>query len=278
MSFRTLVEPVRTNRAILGFSGRPDAGTTVSRVISELEAVLPCEPTAILDMDGYWCTESTRPEVLVQHGQIRRLDWPEYRFSLCSPPLSQPFLIGVGPEPAIRWRAFIHEIFAILGQWDCRELTLLGSFHDQVFHDEAVFSGVVQDAESFNRIRELGCEQFEYEGPGAIHSAIMEASADAGIRCTGLWSHFPFYLNSTHELLAARLLDMVGGLLGMEFDTTRLLASWHKKEKDIEDLIHSDRELRRLLEGMKRPEPLSGPVPRSRNVLRLDEFLKKRKE
>ena len=278
MSIRTLLKPVRTGRAILGFTGRSDAGETVSRVLAELEATLPCEPAAVWDLEDYWCTETARPEVLVQHGRIRRLDWPVYRFSLCSPASSGPVLLGVGPEPSMRWRAFVRELFALLAQWECGQVILLGSFHDQVFHDEAVFSGVVQDAESFNRIRELGCEHGEYEGPAPIHSAIMEASAEAGIRCTGIWSHYPFYLNSPHELLTARFLDMIGALLGVEFDTVRLLASWHKKEKEIQELIQSDRELHDLLEEMRKAEPLSGPPQRARNVLRLDEFVKKRKE
>lgn len=278
MSIRTLLEPVRAGRTILGFTGCPDAGKTVSRVLAEMEASLPCEPAAVWDLEDYWCTETARPEVLVHHGQIRRLDWPSYRFSLGWTPSSGPILMGIGPEPSMRWRAFVRELFALLAQWECREMILLGSFHDQVFHDETVFSGVVQDAESFNRIRGLGCERGEYEGTTAIHSAIMEASAEAGIRCASIWSHYPFYLNSLHELLVARFLDMLGALLGFQFDTTRLLASWHKKEKEIEELIQNDRELHGLLEGMRKAEPVSGPAPRARNVLRLDEFLRKRKE
>ena len=278
MSIRTLLKPVRTGRAILGFTGRPDAGQTVSRVIEEMEASLSCEPAAVWDQEDYWLTEAVRPEVLVHHGQMKRLDWPSYRFSLGSLPSSGHILTGIGPEPSMRWRTFARELIGLLGQWECGEIILLGSFQDQVFHDETVFSGVVRDAEGFNTIRELGCEGGEYEGPAAIHSAVMEASADAGIRAMSIWSHFPFYLNSAHELLTARFLDMLGTLLGVEFDTVGLLASWHKKEKEIEELIQNDRELNGLLEGLRKAEPLSRPAPRARNVVRLDEFLKKRQD
>lgn len=278
MSIHTLLDSVRAHRAILGFLGKPDAGETISRVFSELESALPSELAAVWDLDAYWCTDATRPEVFAQHGQIRHIEWPEFRFSLCSPPSSQPFLLGIGPEPSMHWRSFIRKLLARLDQWGCREILLLGSFRDQIFHDETIFSAVVHDPAGFNRMRELGCEELHYEGPAAVHSVIMEAATNEGFRCAAIWSHYPFYLNSQHELLAARLLDIVGALFGIQFDTTRLLVSWHKKEREIEDLIHSDQELRRLLDGMKREEPLTTTDPAPHNVLRLDEFLKKRKE
>jgi hypothetical protein len=278
MSFRTLLEPLRLNRAVLGFSGWPDAGKIVSRVISELETAFHCRPAAAWNMDGYWCTDSTRPEVLVQHGQIRQIHWPEYRFSLCSPPGSEPFLLGIGPEPAIRWRTFVRKLMTILKRWECKEIILLGSLYDQIFHDEVIFSGVVQDASHLNLIRELGCRPVDFKGTCAIHSAIMEASPAADIQSLSIWSHYPFYLDTPHELLTARLLDVTAGLAGFEFDTRPLLAAWRKRDKEIEELIHSDEDLRQMIEGMKREEPATEPGERMTNVLRLDEFLKKRKE
>lgn len=280
MNVQTLVEPIKVSQAILGFSGWPDAGKTVERTLAELQKALPSQLAAVWDMDGFWNTDASRPQVFVQHGQIQHLDWPEYRFSLCTLPSGEPILIGFGPEPSTRWRTFTHELLTLLKHWGCEEIFLLGSLYDQIFHDEAIFSGIVQDSRSFNWVRELGCRQVEYKGPGGVHTAIMEAALDAGAHCLSIWAHYPFYLNSPHELLISHLLEMLGALVGAEFETGRLEQAWEKREKEIEGLIRDDQELRQTLEGMKRDDRLDGvgSLRLPAKVVRLDDFLKKRKE
>jgi hypothetical protein len=156
-------------------------------------------------------------------------------------------------------------------------VVLLGSLFDHVFHDESVISAVVQDPTMFNRVRSLGCQMIEYQGPGAVHAAVMEAATPLGIRCVSLWAHLPFYLKGPSELLMHHYLQALGGLLEMQIDTQYLLTEWEDKLEQIESLIEKDRELKQLLDQLKNNQtPKKGSTVNAPKVVRLDDFVKKR--
>jgi len=272
--------PIRTRRAILSFTGWPDAGETIQHTLKELERGFPCELVARLDMDGFWHTESSRPQVSIQHGRIQNIEWPSYYFFLSNFSSSEPVLIGTGPEPGFRWRAFTREFLKILTDWGCRQIFLLGSLFDQVFHDEILLSSVVQDPAGFNLVRELGCQRVEYKGPAAIQSSIMEDAHKAGLQCISIWAHIPFYLSGPHQPAMAQCLQILGRLLGLEIDTRPALQGWDEKVREIENLIQQDADLRQILDGLRK-NPDSGK-PRSvlvpSKVIRLDEFLRRRQQ
>jgi len=112
------------------------------------------------------------------------MEWPAYQFFLSTSPQASPILLGSGPEPTCNWRRFAEDLLQQLSKWGCKEIILLGSLYDQVFHDESIISVVVQDTKSFNRVRELGCQRIQYQGPGAIHSAIMQNAPVLGINAS----------------------------------------------------------------------------------------------
>lgn len=278
MKMRILGDPIRIRKAVLSFTGWPDAGKVVQLTLEEMEKSLACEPAAQWNMDGYWHTGSSRPEIVVRHGQIQRFDWPSYRFSICRLPSTEPVLIGTGPEPAMRWESFARELLGQLEQWGCREIIFLGSLYDQISHEETVVSSVVQDILGFNRVREAGCLQIEYDGPAAVHSAIMEAAQEYDIHSVSVWAHFPFYLDGPHEMIMARLLKILGTLLGNRFDTRNLERRWQKREKEIENLVLANHELRHTLDAMRKGPKTATPDDRPSKLLHLDEFIKRRRE
>lgn len=277
-TLETFFEPIQARQALLTFSGWPDAGKLIQSTLTELRQAFPMERVAVWDLEGFWHTESSRPQVTVQHGQIQRLDWPAYRFFLGQPATREPFLIGTGPEPGHNWRTFTDQLLHLLKGWSCEEIYLLGSFSDQVYHDEILISGVAGNTRGINQIYDLGCQHIEYKGPVAIHGAIMEAARDLNIHCLSLWAHLAFYLNGPHEMLTAELLQLLGKILGMEFKTSHLRKAWLEREKEIEELIQQDPELRQMLETMEREPSLRQAPSQAAKVIRLDEFLKRRHE
>ena len=278
MTIETFLEPIRARQALLSFSGWPDAGELIQDTVTELRKTFPFERAAAWDLDGFWHTESSRPQVMIQHGQIQRMDWPAYHFYLGRPATREPFLIGTGPEPGCNWRTFTDQLVHLLKSWSCEEIYLLGSLSDQVFHDEDLISGIAWSTRGLNQLHELGCQQIEYRGPAAIHGAIMEAAEALDIYCLSLWAHYPFYVDGPHEMLTAHLLQLLGKILGMEIETDHLQEAWQKHEKEIEDLIQNDPDLRHMLESMDKEPSMHEPRPRGSKVIRLDEFLKRREE
>lgn len=262
-------------RVLLHFSGWPDAGDMIEFTLNELKNMVPVELVAQWDLDGFWHTDSVRPVVHVLHGQVKRMEWPFFRFFVGRHGNAEPFLIGTGAEPCRNWRGFSTELLGLLKQWGCREIILLGSLYDQIFHDEVLISSIVQDAEGYNQILELGCQPAEYVGPGSIHSAILEASQSNDIRCFSLWTHLPFYLQGPHELASARCLEIIGTLLGFTLDPVHLRQKWEERAGDIEELIQNNHELRQAIEVLKKDRHRRGAGFPSK-VLRMDDFMKKK--
>jgi len=275
MEIRILQEGIVAPKALLSFSGWPDAGKTVELAFVELRRTLAHEPAAVCDMDGCWSTQTMRPQVSIRHGQIKQLDWPSYTLSVCSVPSAPSLVLGFGPEPSGNWRKFSSEILQLLKKWGCVEVTLLGCVYDHVSHEEIMISSVVQDTTAFNRLRALGCRRIEYDGPAAVHSAFMETARTLDVSCSCVWAHFPFYLRGPHEMIVANLLSVLGGLIGVGFDTSALAEGWAKREQEIEALITEDQEFKKLFEAVKR-ERTDEDQPRSSKVVRLAEFLRKR--
>jgi hypothetical protein len=277
MQLRTFFESIHVEQAVLSFTGWPDAGEMIQQSVTELQQMLPWQLAAIWDLDGFWHADAIRPRVDVQHGQIRGVEWPCYRFFVSRDSQLKPILLGTGPEPSCNWREFARMLLEQLARWGCGQIVLLGSVYDQVFHDEITISAVVQETGTFNRVRELGCQRVQYRGPGAIHAAIMENSQPLGINCIGLWAHLPCYIKGPSELLMSHYFQVLGGLLGVKLDTQHLETAWQQRLQQIDELISQDRDLQQLLEQLK-----AGQCQRKiesgncAKVVRLDEFLKKK--
>lgn len=279
MKLRTFsAEPISVRRAVLGFSGWPDAGRVVEYTLSEFKRAFPSELCADWDLDGFWHAESTRPRVTVEHGQIQKLESPVYHFWLLTPPDSGPFLLGAGPEPTINWGPFVRDLLDLLARWGCQEITLLGAFYDQIFHDDIVVSGIGQGTRAYNQLHDLKCHQIEYTGPSAIHSPIIAAAQEADLYCLSFWAHYPFYLSGRHESLMARMLQILGQVLDLEIETRHLVVRWKRRAKDLEELVQNKEDLAQALESLKKDQPRRPFFGQSAKVIRLDEFLKKRED
>ena len=274
MNIQIMTESIQIKRAVLGFSGWPDAGRLIEFCFIQLAQMAPQKLAASWDLDGYWQIDAVRPQISVRHGQIQQFTWPSFQFFTCE--ANSAILTGYGPEPSFSWRTFAKELIGQLKAWGCREIYLLGSLLDQIFHDEVLISSIVQDSAGYNQVRELGCKLIEYEGQSSVHSAVMLEARHADIRCMSFWAHLPFYINNPNELVAAELLRLLSPLLGVEVHTDELRQAWKKREKQIEQLVQQDQGLRRTLESVKKQKVMRARP--SSKIIRFEDFLKKRSD
>ncbi len=279
MNIEILSKSFQASKAVLGFTGWPDAGGTIEGVMAEISGLTGAKPVANWDMDGFWRADSSsRPRVHVKHGQIQKMEWPAFRFFSVDSSSSEPVLLGVGPEPTIHWRAFTRELLQLLRAWKCEEIILLGSVYEEIFHDEILISSVVQDARSYNLVREMGCMYIDYEGPSSIHSAIMEGVRDEDIHCLSFWAHTPYYIKGPHEMMMAHCLKMLEKLTGMAFKVDHLMRRWRDRENELTNLVEQNQELQMTLESIRRRNALRDASSESSKVVRLDDFIRRRFE
>ncbi|SMC27697.1 Predicted ATP-dependent carboligase, ATP-grasp superfamily [Desulfacinum hydrothermale DSM 13146] len=277
METTPLAPKIHAPKAVISFMGWPDAGGLSSKILEEIRRQHPCVRAAVWDLEGFWHTSEQRPHVVIRHGQIQRLEWPQMRIFMPSDDSKPPFLWGVGPEPTIGWRRFSMQLLEKLKEWGVRELVLLGSLYDHIFYDEICISGLAHDAQGYNQIQAWGCHTGEYEGPSSIHAAILEAAPHLKIRAVNLWAHVPFYLKEPHGLLLHRLMEILGDFLERRWDLSHLLTAWKDQEREIEKMLSQDSDLAQQIKALKKGEPVP-PPERSRGsaqVIRLDRFQKK---
>ncbi len=278
MKVLPLVPSIEVEKAVLAFTGWPDAGQLCAHVFEEMDRRLSCLPVALWDLDGFWQTDDMRPQVKIQHGQIQQLEWPEYRFFKPTKVTKKQVILGIGPEPSLSWRRFASDLLKTLKQWGCREVLLLGSLYDEIFYDEVRISGLSHDPEGYNRLQEWQCMFGQYQGPSAIHSALLDAAPHIGMRVLSLWAHLPFYLKEAHELLIHRVLEIIADFFEESWDLSELLAEWKDHEKEIEELLTQDPSLAEQIKALKKesgPHPVPSS-PKRADVIRIDKFQKKR--
>lgn len=278
MNIQQFLKPLSVKRALLGFSGWPDAGYMTQNLLGRMKEELPSKLVATCDLDGFWHTDIHRPHIVIRYGQIQKMDWPGYHFHLCSPAGTDPILLGTGPEPQCSWHRFVEDLLDFLIQCECKELFLLGSLRDQIFHDEIVITGMAQDPESINKMLAANCSPVEYEGPCAIHSIIIEAAQRRHIQAIGIWAHVPFYLESPHELVMVHLCQLFEYWFGFSLQTQPLMEAWRQRQHEIRELIEQSSELRKILSSMKKGTSRRKSLGLSSKVVSFEEFLKKKQE
>lgn len=277
MPIQPISNPGRVSRAILTFAGWPDAGNLCRFLYDELDQLTSFKPAAQWDLDGYWTVDGLRPTVDIRHGQIHRLSWPRYDFYRYPAGSEKSVILGFGPEPTTRWKDFSQSLLAQLNQWSCRKVLLLGSQFDQVFHDEVHLTAVVQDVRGYNLARHWQCQAIDYQGPSAVHSALMEDAAQQNISMLCVWAHLPFYLKEVHELVTHRLLEIIGEFTGQQWRLGHLLGKWRQRLEQIETLLDQEPELLEQLKKLRNDQARPTLLQRNdQNIVRIDEFRKRK--
>ncbi len=272
--------PGKVRKALLAFSGWPDAGHFARRLFAELEHCFTYRPLATWNLDEFWHSETVRPQITISHGQVKRIDWPVYRFYLGEGSGLEPVLLGYGPEPDCLWQRFSRILTAQLRRWGCREVILVGSLYDRVFHDEVQVSAVIQDVRGYNLARSWGCRLADYQGPSAIHGAVMDAAPGAGLSCVSVWTHLPFYLKNASELAVHHLLELLGrDFFHQQWNLQPLLERWNERLKEIEKLLEREPALLEQLASLRQPAAAEKDQNvKKAQIIHLDDFAKRRND
>ena len=274
---------------LIGFTGWCDAGNVVNNMVEHILSVTEAQKLDEWDLESYWHIESERPYVVIKHGLIRNFAWPAMSFYRLESK-GKEIGLALSAEPSRNWKHFAKELIERIEAYGGKQVIMAGSLYDKIFHDETIISGVVPDPESLNLVLSAGCKLVEYEGPAAVHTAVMEEARRRGIVAISLWIHVPFYLKGPHEKAMAQLLDVLGRISGVFFDTGDLLDRWAVRVKNIEKILEEDEELRSVLEALKEKEkeekspskalPATSSMtttPAKPKVIRIDEFIRRRK-
>ncbi len=225
---------------IAAFEGWNDAGDGASSAGAYLARRWGAEPFATIDAEEFFDFTATRPEVRLERGGVRAIEWPETRFASAPlGPSGRDVVFLRGAEPQLRWRTFSDLVVEVARTIGVELVLTLGALLAEVPHTRPVrVTGTAQDPTLSIR---LGLQPSRYEGPTGIVGILHEAFGRAGIPSASLWASVPAYVGQTPSPKAAlALVTRVGELLGVNVPTVDLDVAAAAYERQVDEVVSAD--------------------------------------
>jgi proteasome assembly chaperone (PAC2) family protein len=265
---------------ILGFEGWANGGNVAVGMIDYLIQKLQATRFATVSADHFYRFDDTRPTVTVKSGQLKEISPPEAAFYAARQEQTGVDVILLkGNEPHLRWFSFTELMLSLCKQWATGLIISLGGLQDRVVHTDVIISGLASNAGLVERMRQLQVIPTDYEGPGAIHSLILQQAKAMGIEGISLWGHCPFYLQGTHLRLLSQLAAVLADLTGLQIETDELEKGWMRLARQIQGLIDRNPELQAVIKEIMKSKtggPSPAPVREDGKVIYLDDFFRPR--
>jgi proteasome assembly chaperone (PAC2) family protein len=265
---------------IVGFEGWGNALDISRGMVNYLIGKLKAKIFAKIDSDLFYRFDENRPLVKIRDGLLEDLTPPGGFFYAAERDLAgRDIVLLKATEPTLRWFQFTDALVSLCKKMGVRTIFSLGSMYDNVLHTDTVISALVSSKELLHRLEGKNVMTVSYEGPGAIHSLIQQASQKKGIECISLWCHCPYYLQgTTHFGLLSHLGSLLGSLGGFKFDGTELETTWKELCKEIQGVIDKNPELQGMIHDLRKAK-IKGSWDTARKgdkVIHLEDFKKPR--
>lgn len=263
---------------ILGFEGWANGGNVAVGLLEYLINKLGATRFARIDPNNFYRFDDARPIVKVEGGELKEVLPPEAAFYAAhDEETGADLILFKAKEPHLRWSWFVEIILSLCKQLGVEFIISLGGLQDSVVHTDVIISGLASNPHFLGRLKENAVIPADYEGPGAIHSLILEQAKGIGIEGVSLWGHCPFYLQGTHLRLLSRMATILEDLAGFHVDTGELEKGWMQLARQIQHFIDDNPELQKVIrEIIKTKIPGEPPRPERKDgkVIYLDDFFK----
>src|SRR5262245_43743974 len=266
---------------IAAFRGWNDGGQGASLAAGYLAKAWDARRVPELDPEGFLDFQTTRPQVRLEEGFTRRIDWPETVFYHGRPSgMDRDAILLLGVEPNLRWRTFSGLIVDFARELEVELVVTLGALLADVPHTrDAPVTGSATDPAL---IEQLGLQASRYEGPTGIVGVVHDACKRANIPSASLWAAVPHYVSlapspKAASALCARLAD----LLGAEIDTAELDEAAEAYVNQVSEAIATDEETAAYVEELERrsDEIDESDIPSGESLAaELSRFLREREE
>jgi proteasome assembly chaperone (PAC2) family protein len=193
----------------------------------------------VIDAEEFYDFTVARPNVKLDDGMTRSIEWPDPVIDLVRLPNGRDLLLLTGIEPALKWRTFTDEVAELAAGAGVELALTLGALLADVPHTRPVrVTGTATDADL---AAELGFTRSRYEGPTGILSVLLSACSAKGMRAASLWATTPHYLRETQSPKAAlALVERVGLMLDFRVDVTELEIATTAYERQVDEMLSGE--------------------------------------
>jgi len=226
---------------IAAFGGWNDAGDAATTAIDHLVEPWSARPFADIDPEVFFDFTATRPEVRIDIGGVRRIEWPSNVFHAATTANGRGVVLLSGVEPQLKWRTFCDHVLGVAVAIGARTVVTLGALLAEVPHSRpvSVFGTAYDEADA----TALDLRPSRYEGPTGITGVLHSSCNEIGIQSAAFWAAVPTYVPSAPSPKAAlALVQRTCRMLDTTVDNTELQFATDAYEHQVSQLVLEDEE------------------------------------
>src|SRR6201993_1383447 len=242
---------LRSPVLIAAFRGWNDGGQGATLGGGFLAKEWGAEPFAEIDPENFYDFQAVRPNVSLEDGLTRRLEWPSNTFLHAPiPGLDRDAVILLGVEPNLRWKTYIGLVLELVQDLDVELVVTLASLLADVPQPRQAPVGAAASDPSL--VEELGVEPSRYEGPTGIVGVLLDACRQEGLPAVSLWAGVPHYVSLAPSPRAAlALCRRLGELIDTEIDVAELEQAAEEYTEQVTEAVASDAETAAYVEELE---------------------------
>jgi proteasome assembly chaperone (PAC2) family protein len=243
---------LRSPVLIAAFRGWNDGGQGATLGGGYLAKQWGAESFAEIDSENFYDFQAVRPNVSLEDGLTRKIEWPSNTFLHSPiPGLDRDAVILLGVEPNLRWKTYTGLVLELVRDLEVEFVVTLGSLLADVPHTRpAPVSAAASDP---TLVEELGVEPSRYEGPTGIVGILLDACRREGLPAVSLWAAVPHYVSLAPSPRAAlALCRRLGELIGADIDLAELEQAAEEYSQQVTEAVESDGETAAYVEELER--------------------------
>src|SRR5213082_3574949 len=237
---------------VAAFRGWNDGGQGATLAAGYLAKQWNAQQFAEIEAEQFYDFQAMRPQVTLEDGMTRRLEWPENSFFHAEiPGTGRDAVILLGTEPNLRWKTFSGLVLGLAQELSIERAVTFGSLLADVPHTRP--APVTAAATDESLMQELGLEPSRYEGPTGIVGVLLDSCRNAGITSLSLWAAVPHYVSLAPSPRAAlALVRRFGELLAIDVDVSELQQAADDYSEQVSEAVSSDADTAAYVEELER--------------------------
>ncbi|HSF05387.1 MAG TPA: PAC2 family protein [Methylomirabilota bacterium] len=271
LKIHAMPERFRRPVMILAYTGWNDAAESATTAARFLATAFGAWKLAEIDPEEFYHFGLNRPYVRFKAGSTtdREVIWPVTEFSITqSEELPRDLIIGVAPEPHLRWKAYCDTILGLARVCEVTLVLTLGALLAEVAHTKPVrLVGGASDPELATL---LGIRPTRYEGPTGIVGVLNTFCRQRGLRTASLWANVPHYISGIENpkatlALVRRVLTLVGG----SADVGELEEAGRQFDQNLAEIVAQNSKVANYVSKLESREDETDPDPASESLSEL---------
>lgn len=237
---------------VAAFRGWNDGGQGATLAAGYLAKQWSAARFAEIEPENFYDFQAMRPQVALEDGMTRKLEWPENAFFHAPiPGADRDAVILLGTEPNLRWKTFSALILGLVQELGVERTVTFGSLLADVPHTRS--APVTAAATDESLMQELGLEPSRYEGPTGIVGVLLDSCRNAGITSLSLWAAVPHYVSLAPSPRAAlALVRRFGELMSIDVDVSELEQAADEYSEQVSEAVSADSDTAAYVEELER--------------------------